>query len=740
MAGGKWDQEEGSAAANVETDVKKHAVDVSGRLAAVARDASGPQLMQLQKDLRSDRNAAVLYRHHGLLATVVGAWRGNVVDVALSAAAASVLLLYAAFHSDSLVRLEVRELCAETLRVHGASSGLAPVADLCRRLGGPATRDALPLLTQGDADTSVLRPLLLGLEKQKDVEALQETCVRAALEGLLLGPLFNEAGKLLCRLAKPIKVPACARGRAEKEEEEEESEGAESDASEMSEGEGEVVRRASSKRPVGGAVPRCNTEQERAAGIAALLETVNAEASGSHPSTHVGQASCEDECHVPPPPHGQLLAHLTVDASATEVWPMLFPGLGGFGLRFGVDFEGANLRRVRREDDGSLELLLCGDTKRSQFCQWFFFDIDADAATKVHFHIVTLLKPKSTFSSGQRVVTLGPGEDAWRRNGHDYGYFPNRYFVGSRRHHYTLSFSLDLLPGRTRVAYCYPYLFGDILRDLRRLRPAGDCLEVCDLGPTAGGRPLLMLTITDFSEAAFSLERPHVVFSSRVHPGESPASFVLRGCLDLLLADSEEARTLRRSFVFVVFPMLNPDGVAAGNGRTNSIGHDLNRCWEQPPPGSEVVPVRRALEVLCASPGGVLAYLDLHAHTRRHGAFTLSNPATHTLPDLLAASEALYFDRSQCAFAHHPSTRASARSVAWRELGIEHAHTVEATYAADARCERLVTPQGLAELGQGLVRACARLRSGSVATAAVDKKTMKKRRPPKGGPVFELVL
>ena len=67
------------------------------------------------------------------------------------------------------------------------------------------------------------------------------------------------------------------------------------------------------------------------------------------------------------------------------------------------------------------------------------------------------------------------------------------------------------------------------------------------------------------------------------------------------------------------------------------------------------------------------------------------------------------FDRKQCVFSYNRSKRRSARCVVWKELGVKHAHTVEATYAAMPDKERLVTPRDLSELGQNMVRACARL-------------------------------
>lgn len=58
-----------------------------------------------------------------------------------------------------------------------------------------------------------------------------------------------------------------------------------------------------------------------------------------------------------------------------------------------------------------------------------------------------------------------------------------------------------------------------------------------------------------------------VVISARVHPGEVPASWMMRGMLDFLTGETAEARLLRSLFVFKIVPMLNPDGVAFGNNR-----------------------------------------------------------------------------------------------------------------------------------------------------------------------------
>jgi len=55
-----------------------------------------------------------------------------------------------------------------------------------------------------------------------------------------------------------------------------------------------------------------------------------------------------------------------------------------------------------------------------------------------------------------------------------------------------------------------------------------------------------------------------VVLTGRVHPGESNASWVMKGTLEFLCSADPVARSLREAFVFKLLPMLNPDGVVNG--------------------------------------------------------------------------------------------------------------------------------------------------------------------------------
>lgn len=58
--------------------------------------------------------------------------------------------------------------------------------------------------------------------------------------------------------------------------------------------------------------------------------------------------------------------------------------------------------------------------------------------------------------------------------------------------------------------------------------------------------------------------RPFIFLSARVHPGETNASWIMKGTLEFLMGSSPLAASLREAYIFKIVPMLNPDGVING--------------------------------------------------------------------------------------------------------------------------------------------------------------------------------
>lgn len=135
-------------------------------------------------------------------------------------------------------------------------------------------------------------------------------------------------------------------------------------------------------------------------------------------------------------------------------------------------------------------------------------------------------------------------------------------------------------------AYSYPYTLSDLHSYLRSIAADPSHSSHCrqrSLCKTINGNDCPVLTITDFtSNAAEIKQRKAVVLTSRVHSGETCASWIMKGIIDHLLSTTASARALRANFFFKIVPCLNPDGVVVGNYRTNLAGYDLNRCWEEP--------------------------------------------------------------------------------------------------------------------------------------------------------------
>ena len=132
-----------------------------------------------------------------------------------------------------------------------------------------------------------------------------------------------------------------------------------------------------------------------------------------------------------------------------------------------------------------------------------------------------------------------------------------------------------------------------------------------------------MVIITNFNSHEEEIaDRPAIILSGRVHPGESNSSFIVEGIMDFLVSNESAANKLRSKFVFKIVPMLNPDGVIVGNYRSSLAGYDLNRQWISPSPRlfPEIAGVKGMIRKTLDS-RELFMYCDFHGHSRAKNLF-----------------------------------------------------------------------------------------------------------------------
>ena len=306
-------------------------------------------------------------------------------------------------------------------------------------------------------------------------------------------------------------------------------------------------------------------------------------------------------------------------------------------LIFESRFESGNLLCAFRTDDqNKYQLLLQNDTNTTGYIQWFFFRVsNTQKGRKVNFNIINMLRPKCPYKKGLKIMTYSKLQAqneniGWHRDCENIMYYTNNLFIYNenskkKRSLSSLSFDYEFKYDNDKVyfANCLPYFYSKLIDEMESYeKKLKDKIILAPLTQTLGGNDLILLNInynsnnnnrismsSDFNlpqlnksfnhsfmnllnssnsfkvkqkELQKSNNKKSVFMIGRQHPGETVGSHVIKGCIDFLLSDSDEAKKLREIYDFQILPMMNPDGVIVGNSRTGFAGCDLNRRWTKP--------------------------------------------------------------------------------------------------------------------------------------------------------------
>ncbi len=273
-------------------------------------------------------------------------------------------------------------------------------------------------------------------------------------------------------------------------------------------------------------------------------------------------------------------------------------------IEFDATFESGNLDSAKLVAELPLEydLHIRSDTLNARHRVWFFFSARSSVrGQKALLNVVGYSKTKALFREGMAPVVCSASCPCWERMPQG-----SVYYYRSPRHNkqYVLSFAFTFERHHETYyfAYCFPYTYSYLQRFLHSLDARNlPHYRRTALGRTVQERRLDLVTISSPANLAIDeaiqasnarkpgqhadpTQRISVVFvSSRIHPGETPASYVMHGLLLFLTSDHPAAKALREVLVVKIIPMLNPDGVFLGNYRCNALGLDLNRLWHAPP-------------------------------------------------------------------------------------------------------------------------------------------------------------
>ncbi|KAG5893192.1 hypothetical protein JTB14_016468 [Gonioctena quinquepunctata] len=312
------------------------------------------------------------------------------------------------------------------------------------------------------------------------------------------------------------------------------------------------------------------------------------------------------------------------------------PGHSGKAKRghlcFDASFETGNLGRVDLVNEYEYDLFIRPDTCSPKVRFWFNFTVDnVKQDQRVIFNIVNISKERNLFMDNLTPLVKSSSRPQWQRIPKQWVFYHKSVL---HRGHYVLSFSFgfdkedDVFQFSLAPPYSYTRLqtFLSILE--KKAAYLTDNFKRDLLENSVQKRRLDLVTIGSLDKTKPKSRRRVIAIMARVHPGESPASFVCQGLLELLISSNSVATILREHVIFKVIPMLNPDGVFLGNYRSTVMGTDLNRSWHIANPWCHptIKAVADMLGMLDKNKEFQLDFVvDIHAHSSLKGCFIYGN-------------------------------------------------------------------------------------------------------------------
>ncbi|XP_018303936.1 cytosolic carboxypeptidase 1 isoform X2 [Mycetomoellerius zeteki] len=381
-------------------------------------------------------------------------------------------------------------------------------------------------------------------------------------------------------------------------------------------------------------------------------------------------------------------------------------------LQFESRFESGNLRKAIQIGPREYDLILTPDVNSGSRHQWFYFEVSNMEASAYTFNIINCEKTNSQFNFGMKPILFSVteaqcGRPGWIRTGVDICYYRNCYQRSVKgKTYFTTSFTVTF-PHAYDVcylAYHFPYTYSRLMTNIwkwtKSVCAANVYFRAETLCETLNGNENPVLTITSPDSKTNPIHTRKMIFlTSRVHPGESNASWVMHGTMEALLSDNQYANSLRDDYVFKIIPMLNIEGVVNGCNRYGLTNEDLNRRWSNPNRMYHpVIYHTKGLMEYCARvlqrPPHV--FVDYHGHSRRKNVFLFGcsrsgswsaadrakpdQPVQYLMLPHLMQRISPAFALPLCSFKVERNKESTARVAVWRQLGVPRSYTMESSF------------------------------------------------------------
>ena len=245
-------------------------------------------------------------------------------------------------------------------------------------------------------------------------------------------------------------------------------------------------------------------------------------------------------------------------------------------ITFNQNFEGASLGRIERLGEAQFRCHVLGqqdERGRNRQATWYYFRMDHVNGKDL---TITLTDFVGEYHNQPGANPMGPDiVPVFSEDGRVWRHVAKPAYDAGKKE---LTLTIHPTADSVWIAHVPPYVPSDLARLLNDLRDRPDT-TVETIGKTVQGRDLSLVTVTNSDIG--DVDKKLVWLQARQHAWEAGTSFVMEGALRFATSDDPEAKALRDRIIFKFTPMVDVDGCANGQVRSNANGYDVNQHWKE---------------------------------------------------------------------------------------------------------------------------------------------------------------